>query len=270
MGNSRRDFLKIAGLSALGLGIKPAADALAQGDPPKFSPDPKALKAKRWAMVINVQKFKEKGPELYKACIDACHSTHNVPHIDNLDDEVKWIWTEEFGKAFPNQERKYLHEFEEEGLKGRQVLVLCNHCDNPACVRVCPTKATFRREDGLVLMDYHRCIGCRYCMAACPFGARSLNWRDPRGVNDDGKPFIKTLNREFPTRTRGVVEKCNFCAERLAIGKQPACVEVCKDKEMVFGDLEDHNSEVRKLLREHFAIRRKPQLGTNPQVYYIV
>jgi molybdopterin-containing oxidoreductase family iron-sulfur binding subunit len=101
-------------------------------------------------------------------------------------------------------------------------------------------------------------------MAACPFGARSLNWRDPR-------PHIKTeLNREFPTRTRGVVEKCNFCAERLAEGLQPACVEAAKNGELVFGDLEDPESEVRKLLKENFALRRKPQLGTQPQVYYIL
>lgn len=271
MGNSRRDFLKIAGLSALGLGIKPAADALAQGGQPAMLPNPKALKAKRWAMVINVRKFKEKGPELYKACIEACHSIHNVPDFDNPKDEVKWIWTEPLGRAFPSQEHHYLHEFEEEGMHGLPVMVLCNHCDNPPCVRVCPTKATFRREqDGIVLMDYHRCIGCRYCMAACPFGARSLNWRDPRGLDKNGKPFIKTINREFPTRTRGVVEKCNFCAERLAIGKMPACVEACKEQEMVFGDLENPDSTVRKVLREHFVIRRKPQLGTQPQVYYIV
>ncbi len=270
MGNSRRDFLKIAGLSALGLGIKPTADAFAQGAAPKVSVNPKAIRGKRWAMVINVQKFKEKGPELQKACMEACHSIHNVPHFDNPKQEVKWIWTAEFGHSFPDQERPYLHEFEEDGLKGVPVLVLCNHCENPACVRVCPVKATFQRPDGIVMMDYHRCIGCRYCMAACPYGARSLNWRDPRSLDKDGKPFIKTLNREFPTRTRGVVEKCNFCAERLAVGKMPACVEVCKDNEIVFGDLEDPKSEVRKLLREHFVIRRKPQLGTNPQVYYIV
>ena len=140
--------------------------------------------------------------------------------------------------------------------------MLCNHCDNPPCVRVCPTKATWKREDGIVMMDYHRCIGCRFCMAGCPYGSRSLNWRDPR-------PFIKKITKEFPTRERGVVEKCNFCSERLAKGLIPACVEACKEKVLVFGDLEDPNSEVRGLLKSHYTIRRKPQLGTRPQIYYI-
>ena len=133
-------------------------------------------------------------------------------------------------------------------------MVLCNHCDNPPCVRVCPVKATFRRDDGIVMMDYHSCIGCRFCMAACPYGARSLNWRDPR-------PFIKEpLNMEYPTRCRGVVEKCTFCFERLAKGLKPACVEACKDKALIFGDVEDTNSEIRKVLRENPTIQRKPQL----------
>jgi [DsrC]-trisulfide reductase subunit O len=264
MKKSRRDFLKIAGLSALGLGAGPTLEKVAKAAEAPYEPNPKALKAKRWAMVIDIKKFRESGEEALNACITACHTVHNVPDFGNPKDAVKWLWKAPFGEAFPSQEHAHLHELQEHGMKGVPSLVLCNHCDNPPCVRVCPTKATFRRADGLVLMDFHRCIGCRYCMAACPFGARSLNWRDPRD-------FIKTkLNREYPTRTRGVVEKCNFCAERLAVGKMPACVEACKNGEMAFGDLEDANSEVRELLRTHFAIRRKPQLGTHPQVYYIV
>ena len=120
--------------------------------------------------------------------------------------------------------------------------LLCNHCQNPPCVRVCPTKATFQRPDGIVAMDYHRCIGCRYCMAGCPYGSRSFNFRDP-------KPFIdkETRNPEFPARMRGVVEKCNFCVDRLAQGLMPACVEASKGA-IAFGDLDDPESEVRKLL----------------------
>jgi molybdopterin-containing oxidoreductase family iron-sulfur binding subunit len=210
-----------------------------------------------------LKKFKESGEAAMDACIKACHSVHNVPDFDNKKDEVKWIYKAPLGHVLPNTEHHHLEEYIHESLKGMPALALCNQCDNPPCVRVCPTKATFRRKDGIVLMDFHRCIGCRYCMAACPFGARSLNWRDPR-------PHITELNPEFPTRTRGVVEKCNFCAERLAMGKQPACVEACKNGEIVFGDMEDPESEVRKVLKENFAIRRKPQLGTKPQVYYIV
>jgi molybdopterin-containing oxidoreductase family iron-sulfur binding subunit len=113
------------------------------------------------------------------------------------------------------------------------------------------------------MMDWHRCIGCRYCVAACPYGSRSFNWGDPR-------PYIRELNPDFPTRTKGVVEKCTFCEERLAKGQMPACVEACKAKAMVFGDLNDPQSEVRKLLGSRYALRRKPELGTKPEVYYLV
>ena len=103
-------------------------------------------------------------------------------------------------------------------------------------------------------------------MAGCPYGARSFNFKDPR-------PYIKDLKKEFPSRSKGVVEKCNFCAERLAVGEGPLCVEACKNVDcgaLVFGDLGDPNSEVSVLLRENNAIRRKPELGTAPQVFYIV
>jgi molybdopterin-containing oxidoreductase family iron-sulfur binding subunit len=99
-------------------------------------------------------------------------------------------------------------------------------------------------------------------MAACPYGSRSFNFRDPR-------PFIKEENKEFPTRMKGVVEKCNFCAERLAVGKMPACVEASNGA-ITFGDLDDSESEVRELLRSNYTIRRKTDLGAGPSVYYIV
>jgi len=258
MDKNRRKFLKIAGCSLLGLGAKPVVDVLAQEKQPKVYRNPEALVGKRWAMVIDIKKCKEDCTD----CINACHRIHNVPEIGNPKDEVKWIWREPFKNAFPGQEHKYIEEYIDESLKGQQYIVLCNHCDNPPCVRVCPTKATWKREDGIVMMDYHRCIGCRFCMAGCPYGSRSLNWRDPR-------PFIEKINPEFPTRMRGVVEKCNFCAERLAKGLIPVCVEACKDKALVFGDLEDPDSEVRELLRSHHTIRRKAQLGSMPQIYYI-
>jgi molybdopterin-containing oxidoreductase family iron-sulfur binding subunit len=103
-------------------------------------------------------------------------------------------------------------------------------------------------------------------MAACPYGARSFNWRNPR-------PFIKETDPNYPTRTKGVVEKCNFCEERLAQGLIPACVEACQKNgsdALVFGDLNDPNSNVRELLSNHYAIQRKPGLGTEPKVYYLL
>jgi len=263
MGVNRREFLKISGLSTLmGLGGKATMDLLAPGqlDAQEVIPKPGALKAKRWAMVVDMKNCLEKvAKDGCKDCMDICHQVHNVPHIASHKEEIKWLWQTSYEHAFPSQG----HVFSEDGLKGKPFLMLCNHCDKPPCVRVCPTKATFKREDGIVLMDFHRCIGCRFCMAACPYGSRSFNWRDPR-------QYLKDENPDFPTRTKGVVEKCNFCAERLADGLMPACVDVCKVKALTFGDLEDGESDVRKVLRSNYSIRRKPELGTKPEVYYIV
>jgi molybdopterin-containing oxidoreductase family iron-sulfur binding subunit len=270
MGIDRRNFIKLAGLSTLlGLGGKSAFELLRPGQvEAAMEAKPEALKAKRWSMVVDMRKLDE---QIAKKCSDACHKVHNVPDFKNPIDptkkvsdedlvrwEVKWIWTEHYHNSFPGVEQEHMSE----KVEHQQFLLLCNHCDNPPCVRVCPTKATFRRDDGIVMMDMHRCIGCRFCMAGCPFGARSFNWRDPR-------PFVKEEFPDYPTREIGVVEKCTFCAERLAKGLMPACV-VASQGAMIFGDLSDAKSKVRELLKTNFTIRRKPFLGTNPQVYYIV
>lgn len=259
MGVSRRAFLKIAGVSALaGLGGTKALDLVNRGEvKAAVAQNEGALTAKRWAMVIDVRKCLEK--ENCRDCIEACNRVHNIPNIKNPKHEIKWIWKEDFEHAFPDTK----NEFNVELLEGKPFLLLCNHCKHAPCVRVCPTKATFKREDGIVMMDFHRCIGCRFCMAACPYGSRSFNWEDPR-------PYIKNPNLEYPTRTRGVVEKCNFCAERLAKGLLPACVEACKAKALIFGDLEDPTSEVRQVLRNNFVLQRKPELGTGVSIFYIV
>jgi molybdopterin-containing oxidoreductase family iron-sulfur binding subunit len=156
-----------------------------------------------------------------------------------------------------------------DSLKDQPVLVLCNHCSNPPCVKVCPTKATWKREsDGIVMMDMHRCIGCRYCIANCPYGSRSFNWRDPRDSIGEIRP-------EFPTRSIGVVEKCNFCVGRLREGREPACVEAARqvpggEGALTWGDLSDEDSDVSQLLRKEHTICRRPNLGTGPNVFYIV
>lgn len=267
MENSRRKFLKIAGISALGLSATPVLDAFALDvqdldidnlivKPINATPKKEALTAKRWGMVIDTRKIIS-GHDL-EPMIEACNKIHNIPVMENKRHEIKWIWEEEFKHAFPNLE----HEFVNERIKHLPFLVLCNQCKDAPCVRACPTKATFKQEDGIVMMDFHRCIGCRFCMAACPYGSRNFNFRDPR-------PFIKENNKKFPTRTKGVVEKCNFCAERLAVGLQPACVEASNGI-MTFGDLEDPESNVRYLLKTNYTIRRKVALGTGPSIYYIV
>lgn len=258
MGIGRRGFIKLAGLTtAAGIIGKTPADVFADEQLPEVSQQGEAIVGKRWAMVIDLNKCRQE--EGCTDCIQACHSIHNVPDFGNPKDEVKWIWKEHFDHAFHEQEHQYINE----EIKHSHPILLCNHCDDPPCVRVCPTQSTWKRDDGIIMMDMHRCIGCRYCVAACPYGSRSFNWRDPR-------PFIKEIDKDFPTRMRGVVEKCNFCAERLAKGLMPACVEACEAKAMVFGDLEDPESEIRELLKSKFTIRRKPGLGTKPEVYYIV
>ena len=254
---SRKGFLEIGGLSLLAVAGKTAIGALLGKVEAETGSQPGAAPATRWAMVVDPAKCAEK--DGCSDCINACNKAHNVPVINDPQHEVKWIWREPFENALPTQASAYT----EKKFRGKAVMVFCNHCDNPPCVRVCPVQATWKRQDGIVMMDWHRCIGCRYCVAACPYGSRSFNWFDPR-------PYIAELNPDFPTRTKGVVEKCNFCEERLAIGLLPACVVTCREKAMVFGDLENPQSEARKLLQTNFTIRRKPELGTNPQVYYIV
>ena len=279
MKSSRRSFLKIAGVTALGMGAKPALDALAAsggdiGPQPKIERNEKALTAKQWGMVIDTTKF-ESASDL-EPIIEACNKAHNVPDFlnesmpgytdANKRHEIKWIWEEEYKHAFPDMAaNNYINE----RVRHLPFLVLCNHCEEPPCVRVCPTKATFKNEQGIVLMDFHRCIGCRFCMAACPYGARSFNYRDPRAAFNDEEGKVKLPNSEFPTRMKGVVEKCNFCAELLAVGKQPACVAAANGA-IVVGDIYDSGSEIRKILESNFTIRRRQSLGTQPAVYYIV
>ena len=273
MEKSRRSFLKVAGIAAIGLGAAPAMNFAAsdsQGAAQAVKgKNEAALLAHRWGMVIDTGKLND---EVMKEITKACHLAHNVPDFNHQVDmkkypktrpvnhkqEIKWIWEEHFNYAFPEKEDEFLAE----KFKHLSFPVLCNQCKNAPCVQACPTKATFKREDGIVLMDFHRCIGCRFCMAACPYGARSFNFRDPR-------PFIAETNADFPTRSKGVVEKCNLCAERLAKGEQPHCVEAGKGA-IVVGDLEDPKSEVRALLNENYSIRRKQGLGTEPSVYYVV
>jgi len=262
MNEDRRSFLKKTGRAAVGLGLGLPILEAACSRPRAGAAG--AASSRQWAMVIDVEKCLR--DEVRSACAQACHRAHNVPRIPDSEEEVKWIWSEDFEAVFPDQAHAHLPD----SLKDKPVLVLCNHCTHPACVKVCPTKATWKREkDGIVMMDMHRCIGCRYCMAACPYGARSFNWQDPR-------PYLeRPIRPEFPTREKGVVEKCNFCAERLRDGREPACVEATKnvpggEGALTFGDLSEPNSNVCALLRKRRTIVRKLSAGTGPNVFYIV
>ncbi len=263
MDDSRRNFLKVAGCSLLGAawGV-PIVRAVSKSFTTEAAPE--ALRAKQWAMVVDLKSCER--DDIRAAAAEACHREHNVPSIKDVEDEVKWIWSEDYAHTFPTE----MHTYTDVALRKKPVLVLCNHCERPPCVRVCPTQATWRRADGIVMMDMHRCIGCRYCMVACPYGSRSFNFKEPWSTEER-----KKLSSDFPTRCKGVVEKCNFCAERLALGKPPACVEAVRqlpdaEEALVFGDLGDSSSQVSMLLRTRHGIRRKPNLGTGPQVYYLV
>jgi len=159
----------------------------------------------------------------------------------------------------------------------------CMHCEHPPCVKVCPVAATFKMEDGLVAMDYDVCIGCRMCTIGCPYAIRYFNWSAP----EFPAPFGQALNPDVPVRPKGVVEKCTFCIHRLhaaqaraaAEGRElsdaevvnlPACNQVCPAAARYFGDLEDAESTVSRLARSPRAFRLLEELGTEPQVYYLV
>jgi len=278
MDKQRRKFLKIAGASVVAGMAAPAvikltaSPALASGHGAAAEHKPaaghggghaeEAPTGVRLGMVIDTRKLKAQ-EGLIDEAIAACIYAHNIPQLpeEKIKQEIKWIWKAPFENVFTDHSA----HLSSKKITGQDFPVLCNHCDDPPCVKACPTQATFKSETtGIVAMDFHRCIGCRFCMAACPYGARSFNWQDPR-------PYVKKYNPEFPTRMKGVVEKCNFCGERLALGQEPACVEACKGTgAIVFGDLNDAKSEIRAVLDKEFTIQRKPTLGTNPSVFFIV
>lgn len=257
MSDSRRQFLKLAALAALGAGrcARPVTSAPAAGVGPATTRQGR----RRWGLVVDVARCLEQPG--CRACIDACHTTHNVPDIPDERRQVRWIAKEPWARVFFDVD----HEFAPTKLHQESVVVLCNHCERPPCVRVCPTQATWKRSsDGIVMMDLHRCIGCRYCLAACPFGARNFHFMDP-------SPHIKNPHDGFPSASKGVVDKCNFCVERLDKGLEPACVLACRQKgasALTFGDLGDPNSEVSRTLRARFALRRRSELGTGCSVFY--
>ncbi len=187
-----------------------------------------------------------------QTCAFACKMQNNVPMgmtwnrvlSDGADNEDGSLGT------FPNVSRSYLP-------------IACQHCENAACERVCPTGATYKDEFGRILVDYDKCIGCRMCMAACPYNARVFNWEEP--VRDPGFNYG---DKDVPVRPKGVVEKCTMCKERTDKGEDPMCVYCCPTRARTFGDLDDPNSEVSKLLVSKDARVLLEDRGTRPQVFY--
>ncbi len=270
MDAKRRDFLKLASLSFASLAAGSTAAGCASSHAEGHGAADKS--GRRWAMLADIS---TPCPEGCKACSEACHIAHNVPQCDEPRHEVKWIWHEHYEHVFHDQVRDVPVP---KALLELPVPVLCNHCDNAPCVRVCPAQATYVSDGGLVAMDMHRCIGCRYCMAACPYGARSFNWSDPqKALEEQGRKIVDS----FPTRSKGVVEKCNFCAERIVADSSatPACVEACqkacakkgREPVLVFGDLNESSPLLSKLRAGGAHLkRRRAELGTKPHVFYLV
>lgn len=139
----------------------------------------------------------------------------------------------------------------------------CQHCENPACMKVCPTGATYKDDKGRVEIDYDKCIGCRMCMAACPYGVRQFNWSEP--VRD---PDFNYGDKEVPVRPKGVVEKCTMCKERTDRGQVPMCVQNCPFDARIFGDLDDSTSEISHIKEKRNVRILREEKGTNPQVFY--
>jgi len=242
---SRRDLLKVTGVAAAAtIGLRAANQAAAS--------EPAPSGGRQWAMVIDQNKCTGCG-----YCIMACRA-HN-----NVSPEMTWNPVLEAGQV--GEKQVYLSR-------------PCMQCAKAPCVDVCPVGASYHRPDGIVMMDYDRCIGCRYCEVACPYGARSFNWKAFEGPN----PAVPEWGEpEVPRRPRGVPEKCAFCYQRidrgLALGltpgvdpdATPACVVACPVGARAFGDLNDPDSPASKLLRENHSFRLREDLGTGPRVYYL-
>jgi Fe-S-cluster-containing dehydrogenase component len=257
---TRRDLIKIL----IGTGVSfAAAVALANPITPTVKQLLSGFEAKRpeggldysahWGMVIDLSKCI--GCEY---CVYACQATNDV--TDDMRWNIHLVDKTPTGDIF-------------------HVTRPCLHCENAPCVNVCPVRATYHREDGLVAMDYSKCIGCRYCQTACPYGARSFNWNE-RG--DDPNPYAPQWGSpEVDRRPRGVVEKCTFCIQRIDKGlargltpgvdtdATPACVVACPVNARHFGDLNDPESIVAKIIADTPTFRLREDLGTEASVYYI-
>ena len=200
-----------------------------------------------------------------RTCVYACVNENN----QSRDPQIQWIRVLEMKKdkgidfeganpyydpaTVPDPDHFYLP-------------VSCQQCRNPPCTSVCPVGATWQEPDGIVVIDYDWCIGCRCCMAACPYGARHFNWGEPTLPANEANPTMHVLGNR--PRPRGVVEKCTFCIQRVREGRYPACVEACPVGARKFGNLLDAESEISKILREKRVFVLKAELKTEPKFYY--
>jgi len=200
----------------------------------------------------------------YRDCVQACIRENN----QGRDSQVQYIRVLEMDNATRNLESsEHYYNPETVPVKGKYFMpVQCMQCENPPCVKACPVKATWKEKDGIVVIDYNWCIGCRYCMAACPYWARHFNWTEPKIPAAELNPVTNYLGNR--PRPMGVVEKCHFCSQRTRKGLQPACQEACPTGARVFGNLLDPASEIRYVLANKKVFRLKEELGTEPKFWY--
>ena len=200
-----------------------------------------------------------------RRCVYACAEENNL----SRDPQVHWIrvlsMDKDKGIDFTHADPYYNPAaVPEDG--HFYVPVACQHCRNAPCTKVCPVGATWTEPDGIVVIDYDWCIGCRCCMAACPYGARTFNWREPSVPDGEINPAMHMLGNR--PRKRGVVEKCTFCIQRTRAGRYPACVEVCPVGARKFGNLLDPESEIRYIIEHKRVMVLKQELNTMPKFFY--
>jgi len=201
----------------------------------------------------------------YLECIRGCIKENNQDRKSGM----QYITMHEHQKGqinFSEAPDDFYHEVPADGhfYIGTQ----CFHCENPPCVDVCPVQATWKETDGIVVVDYNWCIGCRYCEAACPYDARRFNWTEPHVPENEVNHNQHYLGNRL--RKKGVMEKCTFCIQRTRKGKNPACVEACPTGARIFGNLLDPNSEIRWVLNNKKVFRLKEDLGTEPKFWYFM
>ncbi len=208
---------------------------------------------------LNISKCKG-----YRKCVDACVEENN----QGRDTQIQYIRVLEMERGSMNlEESNHYYDPETVPQKGKFYMpVQCMQCENPPCVRACPVKATWKETDGVVVIDYDWCIGCRYCMTACPYWARHFNWNEPELPPEELNPVTHYLGNR--PRSKGVMEKCMFCVQRTRKGQQPACMEACPTGARIFGNLLDPESEIRYILENKTVFRLKEDLGTEPKFWY--
>ncbi|UTW63922.1 4Fe-4S dicluster domain-containing protein [bacterium SCSIO 12741] len=201
----------------------------------------------------------------YMDCVNACVEENN----QDRSTQMQYIRIHEIenGKVnFDGADDNFFHEVPAAGhfYMGTQ----CFHCENAPCIEACPVGATWQEEDGIVVIDYDWCIGCRYCMAACPYDGRRFNWKEPEIPEEEINLKQHYLGNR--PRKKGVMEKCTFCIQRSRSGKNPACVDACPTGARVFGNLLDPNSQIRWVLENKKVFRLKEELGTEPKFWYFM